>query len=894
MKIRCNYVCILSFALLLLAGCSNKKNTYVSRQYHGVTTYFNVFFNGKDAFNQGVKKAEKTEPVGFDEILPVFSFQFETVPGLVASDMQKAIEKSKKAIENHSITAKPSKKQGMTKEEREFYNKKEFNVFVDDVYLLMGQSNVYLHSYDEAKRIFNFAILEYPKESSIHATKLWLAIVQIQTDEISTAENTLKLLEKDKKFPVKLNGTLYSAWADLKIKQGKYDEAISYLEKAFANTSYKPTKIRYNYILAQLNEKVGNKAQALVYYDKVLKMNPPYFTAFSAQMAKAFSYDALTQKEDIRKSLEKSLKDERNKEYLDQIYYALATVEKADNNSAKALEYYRKAISIVGASDRQKALSYNALADYYYDVPDYVKAYRYYDSASRNIGAEHSRYPEISAKVQKLKRLAENLEFIQQQDSLQRVAQLPVNERNKLIEQKIESVRAGERAQQEEQQQRSNQISQSDRSRNTNETVAQTSASGQWYFYNPTALNIGLTDFQMRWGRRKLEDNWRRRNRGIQVEQDVKESQQSFAQNFYTLSEAEKQKKGLTEKDKEYYLLDVPVGDEAMKESNERILTAMFNVAEAYRDDLNNYKMAIQAFEDINKRFPNSPLQPMTYIALYNLYTKLNNSEQAAHYKELMAQKYHDNPQVKATLDPSYVAQMQAQEKTMEAEYMLAVNQYTQGNRWQSLQMAESVIRRQPDNPLLPQYYLLRALSRDYAGDSVQYKTALSEVVNKFPQSDAATQAQNMLNTLGAKVISTDNNANAGGESAPQEPVSVNYSTVDGEYYFAVFVKSNGDSNLLKFKITARNADLYLNENYDITEEDMGSGDRLVLVGTFRNREAAMRYYQDALNDNATLFEGQTDGAYQVCIISDVNLYLLQTGKYFRGYYDFFRQNILK
>lgn len=889
MKIRYSYICLTVFVFLILSGCSTKRNTAVTRQYHRVTTHFNVLFNGKDAFTQGMKKAEKAEPAGFDEILPVFSFEIEEVPGLISSDMQRAIEKTKKSIEKHSITAKPKRKAGMTKEDREFYNKREFNVLIDDAYFLMAQANTFLRDYDEAKRIYEFARLEYPKESTVYDTRLWYAIVQAQTNDLSAAENTYKLLEKDKKLPEHLIGTLYAAWADLKIKQQKYPEAITYLEKALEHTRRKATKIRYNYILAQLYERQNDKAKAINYYDKVIKMNPPYYTSFNAQMAKAFSYDPATQSKDIRKTLDKALKDPRNEEYLDQIYYALATVEKNDNNVDKAIEYYKKSISIGGINDRQKALAYNALATHYYDVPDYVKSYYYYDSAARFIGVDHSRYEQITGRVQQLKKLAENLEIIQNQDSLQRIAQMPAAERNKLIDKQIEQVAAIEKAQQEQEQQRREQINLAERGRFGNETAAQTSG-GQWYFYNTTALGLGLSDFQMRWGRRRLEDNWRRRNKGMQV-QDFEPMDNVTQNELLTLSESEKQKLALTPKDAEYYLLDVPVGEEAMQESNKRIVNAMFNVGEAYRDDMKNYEASIKAFEDLNSRFPNSELQPQSYIALYNLYREQGNLEKANQYRNLMAQMYPNNPQVKATLDPTYVAQLQAQEAAAERAYMQAVNQYTMGNYQQALNMAEQVITTEPDNTLLPQYYLLRALTVNYAGDTAQYKTAMNEVIEKYPNNDVAVQAKALLADLDSKrgVDSEESIL----DQQPEEVIKVNYSPQDGEHFFGVMVNLKGDVNAIKFNITARNADMYLKENYDVTDEDMGQGNKMILVGTFRNKAAAMKYYQDAMRDKATIFEGELDSSYIVFVISDINLFLLKESKYFKDYYDFFLKNYL-
>ena len=31
---------------------------------------------------------------------------------------------------------------------------------------------------------------------------------------------------------------------------------------------------------------------------------------------------------------------------------------------------------------------------------------------------------------------------------------------------------------------------------------------GKWYFYNPATLSFGFSEFQKKWGKRKLEDDW--------------------------------------------------------------------------------------------------------------------------------------------------------------------------------------------------------------------------------------------------------------------------------------------------------------------------------------------------------------------------------------------------
>ena len=40
-------------ALLLLSGCSTKKNTLTRRMYHNLTSHYNIYFNGDMAIKDG-------------------------------------------------------------------------------------------------------------------------------------------------------------------------------------------------------------------------------------------------------------------------------------------------------------------------------------------------------------------------------------------------------------------------------------------------------------------------------------------------------------------------------------------------------------------------------------------------------------------------------------------------------------------------------------------------------------------------------------------------------------------------------------------------------------------------------------------------------------------------
>jgi tetratricopeptide (TPR) repeat protein len=845
------------------------------------------------------KKAEAIESQNFDEILPVFAFEYEQVAGLVSSEMQRAIDKGNKTVEKHSITVKPKRKKNMSKEQREFYNKKEFNRFVDDARLIMGKARVYMHEYNVAEEEFAFITTEYPKETSAYEARAYQAIVLAQDKQYVKAADLLASLTEKKDIPRKIEPLINEAFADLYIKQNKYQEAIPHLEKALKRAKGKNKKIRFHFILGQLYQKTNNNSNAVKHFSKVLKKNPPYLTAFSAQMAMASTYNPETQRGNIRKILEKALKNEQNAGYHDQIYYAYAKLEEAEGNIPKAIEYYRKSVSSTGVNTRQKGLSYLALAEYHINDNDYINAYTCYDSSAIMLGADHSLYSEVSAKANKYRKLALNMKIVEREDGLQKLAGLPQEDLDKLIDERIQQAENEKKRLAEEQA----------RLEKLKADIDAQSSQGQWYFYNSTSLELGKTDFDMRWGQRKLEDNWRRKNKGIQ------------AQSEYDSELEEEETADITQPDitdKEAFLANIPQTDEAKKASNEKIATAMFNIGEAYRDDLNDPAKAAGEFENLIRRFPGNSLLVETYVALYEIYTKTGDSDKAGYYRNLMTQNYPDNPKVLATTDPGYVNRVMRQEALEEADYNTALGYYTSNRYGDAYRTSVDGLAKYPSGRLVPQFTLLKALSDNYNGDIIKYRAALEDIVKKYPGNMAASYAQNLLTGLEKaefKLITETKTADAQTTETPetQNPqtgqkiapdalpkyyIEFNkqaasdfksrYSIDDGSHAYVLITDATRNMNRLRFNILSFTTSNYLEENYDVKIVDFAEN-KMIIVSKFKDRSAAVEFF-NRISDNNKVFGSMTVNDYVVFIILESNLELMRSGNSFLDYVEFFNK----
>jgi tetratricopeptide (TPR) repeat protein len=843
-----------------------------------------VFYNGRESLKQASKKIEAIEPQDFDDILPVFAFEYKQAAGTVSGETQRVLDKSAKAVQLHSITAKPKKKKNLSREEREFYNKKEFNRFIDDAQLLAGKANLYMHEYSQAFDKFEFILMEYPKESSTYEAMAWQAVIFAYNKEYGKAENILTSLnrKKDAQILRKIEPLINAAYADLYIKQKKYAQAIPYLENALKGTRKKYTQIRYHYILGQLYGLTADNSKATYHFSKLLKKNPPYFTAFNAEMSMAHAYDPTVQKGKLRKTLEKALRNEMNKKYHDQIYYAFAKLEESEGNKPAMLEYYRKSVNANGTGTRQKGLSYLAMADHYMTLPDYIRAYTCYDSAAIMLGSDHSFFDEVSKKAAKYRKLALNMKIIVLEDSLLYLASLSDKELDNLIDRQLEQAEE-KRRKAEEDKQKLEKL-QSDIN----------SVNGQWYFYNPASLALGRTDFSMKWGDRKLEDNWRRKNKGVQIQRDyddydTQDDTETFVENTDSISK------------KDAVKANIPKTAEAKNASNEKIINAMFNVGEAYCDDLDMPEKAAEMFEKLNERFPENNLLPESYVALYSLYSKSGNIDKAGYYRNLMLQKFPQHPKTLAATDPGYIDRMLAVEVSEEIDYNSALALYTANKTGEALRAAEIALKKYPSGRLVPQFSLLKALSSDYNGNIVDCKAALNDIITRFKGNQAAVYAKTLLNELEKdeletvatiKTVGNDQTAPAASVEKKEKTADRQheYSTADGKHAFVIIVNANVNTNRLRFNVIAFNAINYPERGYDDVKTVDFANYKMLIMSGIKDKKEAVSFYAKVIAADE-IFNNIPQNEYVSFVILDENLKILRSSNSFSEYVEFFNSN---
>ncbi|MDR0294818.1 MAG: tetratricopeptide repeat protein, partial [Prevotellaceae bacterium] len=764
----------------------------------------------------------------------------------------------------------------LTQKEREFYNQREFNSVVDDAHLLSGKASVYLQKYDQAINVFDYILTEYPKASAIPETKIWLAIALTYETE---SDRVIKLLQEageNDKLSKANKSNIHAAYANYYIKQDDFGQAINELNLAIKNEPKKANKIRYYFILANLCERTGRAEESAQYLQKIIRATNDYEQELSASLLLAGAANNSNSQE-LKKNLHKMLKDPKNHDYADRIYFALAKVEKAVGNDTGAVRYLELTVQADSRNPRQAGLAYEMLGNYYYEQEFYPQAYDNLSQAAIVLGASYSRYEQIATRATSLKNLASNWQIVHREDSLQRIAKMSSAERDKFINDMIAQIIEKERQEAVAEQERMMAAYRIERERYT--TTGNTN--NKWYFYNTNSVNAGQGAFLARWGKRRLEDNWRRKDKTTSSFLIAEETSQDTTTTQVPLSN----------KSREYYLRDLPLTSEQMAASNNKLRPALFNLGEAYMNDVNLPNEAIHTFERLVEQFPNNNefLVP-TYYYLHNLYTNSGNQAKADRYKQLLVQQYPQSPVTQQLINPNYLTEQRVIQQRVDEIYSNALMAYNEGRYSEAIAITADINAQYPQNLIQPQIALLNAFCVAKTGSIGTYKQALTEVVGQYPSTEVALIAKELLTTLEENALKYD---------APTSPVTTieastltastitsGYAFSDGKHYFALLFGNQENTGELIFIVETYNAEHFLEEDYEVSVNDLGNNYSILLVKGFESRQAATNYSAKLYNDR--VLNQFSPPNFRTLLITPENYSLLLLSKDVIGYIEFF------
>lgn len=836
------------------------------------------------------------QPDKYDRLLPIFKYGDVNQAKAVFPDLDEAIKKASIAISRHSINVKGKHDNKVA----------ERNKWIDDCYLLIGQCQFYKHEYWTAIETFQFMSSEY-KESDIRPEALlWLTKSYLELGKTVDAEYLLDYLKNDKKFPEDLRGHYNAVVAQFHLQKNDIPRAITALQKASATAKKKDDRSRYTFILGQLYQKTDSLQMAYKAFEKVIKLNPPYEMAFQARINRARSFDTSTGSSDlVRRELNKMLKDEKNKEFRDQIYFALAGVERQENNEPGAIDYLNQALRTPSTNTAQKAMSYLELADIYLKKPQYIPAAAYYDSTLVNLTQDHPDFLDIQATRNSLDRLVRNLKIIILEDSLQQLAGLSAGEREALVDsvigfensekQRLEAEKAAQQNLEEQQVLQERDLQNQPRNLNAPGTATQ----GAWYFYNLSAISFGTNEFTKRWGTRKLEDNWRRSEKEIVLELASEDPGIDSLSNKQTAMSDSIAKLGDKQR-REAYLAMIPDSPEKIKESNTRITEAYYNVGVIYKEQLNNLPASNATFETMNQRFPQNKYMLPSYYNMYRSYTVLKDEPKANYYKDYLVTNHPESDFTKLILNPDFYKDLQRKSEVLEVFYENTYRAFQRGQYELVIERKATADEMFPPNKLTPKFALLKAMAVGRTRSLSEFELALEDVVRNYPKDTVSVRAKQMLDFIKGGVVSEaprDTGQDAARAAQMEEQIAASsvtfsFSPENPQHFLIIYKKGSLNLQDITGRLTSFNFKMFEDQGLQVKSGNIDLNYFYIVVNTFADKDAAMLYYETAIAEPG-LLTNLDPADVQFYVISQENLAQLAQSRNFQAYSTFFRKNYL-
>ena len=886
------------FLIWVFAGCSTEKNTRASRAFHNINSHYNIYFNANESVKKGVQTIEERIEDDFTRILPIYKSSTPSAGEMVKSDMDNAVVKCSKLIEIHSITKKPKRKAGGgSRKYQEFASQEEFNKWIDDSYLLMGKAYFYQHNFMAAIDNFGYIIRKYPDGETKNEAQIWLIRSYAELDRFTEASEVIQAVQNDDKFPKDLEKDLAVATADYYRKQQNYEEAIKFLDIAIKKTVFKRNKARLKYIEAQLYQELGKEAEASEAYRAVTKMNPDYKMAFNAKINSAGVFSGIGDTEKLKKELNKMLRDNKNIDFRDQIYFAIGNLYFKEGNRALATENYTKSVATSFNNQFQRALSAITLADIYFEDLEYRKAQSYYDSAMIIIDETYPDYEKVSTNYKSLTNLVDNLVTVEREDSLQKIARMPEIERESLISRLMKEEQERQRNAENLAMQGMGDESYSRSNRSRMGMGNQQQGAG-WYFYNPQTVSYGRVTFQQMWGKRKLEDNWNRANKGISTE--ISEENMEGDSTQVVIREEDPLKK-------EFYTQDLPLTDSLMAISNDKIRDALYNAGKIFKADFTNYPRSAESFEDLNRRYPDNIYLLSAMFELYDLYELMGDKQKSDSYRNLIITQFPESNYAQYLINPNFFIEMQARMDSLNRIYAETFRNYKAGNYRAVISLTPQMKAMKPDSVMMPKIDFMNMVANGTQTGVQNFEKLLQNYVTTYPADEPTPLANEILTLIRDSSLADYQKLIEMGyisEDIKNEELLADNKNTEDEFggkfsyeedllhYFVIAFPRTAkvDLNRLNFDIANYNIDHYTKVDFDIETEFLDDKLAFVIVRSMENKESALIYH-GAIIRRASVFRALKDIDYMNFVVSSTNYRAVMNDKSTADYLKFFVKN---
>ncbi len=905
---------------LILTGCSTQKNTAQSRWWHAFNAKYNTYYNGTLAYIDGSLEKETGNKDNYTEQIPLYTVSNKNSREIGKANFDRAIEKCEKAIHQHSIKRRPewTKNRRKTAKDIEWLSRREYNPFLWKAWMLMGRSQFYQGDFESAAATFSYMSRLYATQPAIYGkARAWLAKCYIEQNWNYDAEDVIRNMLRDS-----IHWRAQKEWdytfADYYIHTGNAEQAIPYLRKVISHEMRRKQKAREWYLMGQLQASIGNKKEAYKAFRHVIRQNPPYELAFNARIAMT----EVMAKDNAGKMisrLKRMAASDNNKEYQDQIYYAIGNIHLSRKDTLQAITAYEKGNQKSTRNGIEKGVLLLHLGDLYWAKEKFSDARRCYGEAIGLLDKDRKDYQQLANRSKVLDELVPYTDAVQLQDSLQQLARMSEKERNAAIDRVIDALKKKEKEERNRKAEEeaestlrqdggnfanNNNFASSNSPQKNNENSANTPANGQWYFYSPLTISQGKAQFQKLWGKRDNVDNWQRINKTVVAnaagaEEMTDEQRDSLAQ-AAEQEELLKQTPDSAVNDphrREYYLAQIPFTPEQLAESNKLLEDGLYHAGVIFKDKLDNLPLSRKSLLRLVNNHPDYAHLDDAYYHLYLLYSRERKPEMAQTYLQKLKAEYPESQWTTLLSDPYYAENAKRGVQIEDSLYTLTYQAFRDGEYDKVERNAQISRNRFPDGANRDKFLFIGGLSKLNDGDIKSCLADLKEVVSKYPDSRLSEMAGMIINGVdagrrlyGGKFDLNDVWTRRSIELNDRDSTRQKGYSPERNASFVFLLAYDPDKtneNQLLFEMAKYNFTSYMARYFDINIEDLEGLHRMQISG-FNSYDEA-RQYANAVYQQPAI--KRLLGNVRAYVISEPNLKLLGTSHTYEEYEKFYSKH---
>ena len=919
-----------------------KKFTLPRRLVQNTVTHYNYYFNANNKLNEVLDRAKSSFSDDYSQLLPFYNYTLDAT--------------QQDSIVLDSITYKSST--GIALHDLR-------NDWVDNLYLLWGAAFYLRKEFDSAFLMFqfiNYAFAEKEKDGYYKtigsnrdgnaaysiATKekkglarkifseppsrndafIWQIRNFLAQDQFTEAASLIITLKGDPNFPKRLQNDLNEVQAYWFYKQNMWDSAAAYLIDALDNATNKQEKARWEYLAAQLYEMAGDYDESEKYFTKVSNhTTDPIMDVYARLFAIKVNKDSSGRNIDKNiAELVKMAKRDKYQDYRDIIYYMAAQMELERNNVDGALPLLLKSTQYTSNDLTQRNKAFLQLAELSFKKKQYRQAYNFYDSLQ--LGDPSLKDINVLiARKEMLGNLATNIEIIIRQDSLQRIAGLPEDERKDFVKKLVRQLRKQQGLKDES----SGSVTSPFATTITTPTLFPTvQPKGEWYFYNAASRAKGQADFKIKWGNRPNTDNWRR-SAVIAAGLQNRITQNQGINNNNITGNQDNTPKEITF---ENLYDNLPLTTEQLQKSNDSIQNALYKLGKLYIQQVEDCNAGTETLEELRNRFPQFDKMDEVLFNLYYCYNKNGETAKASAIKKQMSEKNATSNYtaiLSSGKDPMITIKSQAT-----AAYEKIYDQFIEGNFEEAIaqkKIADSVYGK---NYWTPQLLYIESVYYIKQRDDSTAKNVLNNIISQFPGTPLADKATTMLDVLSRRnqieeelrnIVVTrkeDTTTNIPIVTNPvvkdtttnKQPVitKINpratdtltklppknvvspYAFKEDVQHYVVLILNKVDpvfSNEARNAFFRYNRETFYNKPMSTELVELDGDNKLLLISPFKTAQEAVEYIDKTRPRTATeIIPWLKGGKYNFSIINDNNLQLLRTNKDLENYKAFLNQHL--